>query len=206
MLQLRKATIVILAQNHNPSIISPDWIRANLAIEEKPTNFVHTPPFSLFDSRSFTLTVDADRWELLCKAMDEDNISLCGQAATNYLKMLPHVPLKKLGMNYIWAYTVDSTIEHLPQLALEINGAYLEELLKGQNIRYGGIVRVKFKDHDLNLTIDYEAENTCTFNYNYSYDIANLSRSKVSSAVKSFPMLKTRSNELTSSILTRKGM
>ena len=105
MLQLHRASVVILAQSHNPSIISPDWVRSTLSINEKEQHFLHTPPFSLFDSASILLTVDTDRWELVSKILDDAHILLCGQMAGAYFQTLSHIPYKRLGLNYIWAYS-----------------------------------------------------------------------------------------------------
>ena len=206
MLQLRKVSIVILARSHTPSIISPDWVHGTLSINEKENNFIHTPPLSLFDSASFILTVDTDRWELTAKVLDDAHIALCGQAAGAYFRALSHIPYKRLGMNYIWAYSPSLRGERLPQVSLKINELDPEEILDGKSVRYGGTVEVDLKSYILKLAMNCEGDQTFIFNYNFSHDIQSWSTRKRTGAASSFLSLKARSEEMTKSILAGKGV
>jgi hypothetical protein len=206
MLQLHRVSVVILAQSHNPSIISPDWVRSTLLIDEKEQNFIHTPPFSLFDSASFLLTVDADRWELVPKVLDDAHILLCGRVAGAYFRTLSHIPYKKLGLNYIWAYSPSLKGEHLPQISLKINGINPNEIFRAKSVRYGGTVEMDFKDYILKLTMNYRVDKTLEFNYNFSHDIQNWSTQKRVGVANRLLSLKARSQEMTNMILARKGM
>lgn len=199
MLKLRKASIVILAQAHNPSIISPDWVRKVLLIKESPSNFVHTPPFSLFDSASFLVSVDTNRLELVTKVLDDEHISTCGQAASAYLRTLPHIPYRSLGLNYIWEYSSDPSGKPLPQVKLLIDDFDLSQVFNRRSIKYGGTVRVELKPYVLMVRIDYEGSQTIVFNYNFSYVFE--SARKAANVAKSFLALKSRSQELTESML-----
>jgi len=167
MLKLRRASIVILAQGHNPSIISPDWVQKVLLIKEPPSNFVHTPPFSLFDSASFLLTVDIGRLELVSKVLDEEHISACGQVTGTYFRTLPHIPYSSLGLNYIWEYTPEPRGKPFPRVTLVIDDLNVSRVFNGRSIKYGGTVKVEFKPYVLTVKIDYEDDRTIVFNYNF---------------------------------------
>ena len=200
MLKLRKVSIIILAQAHNPSIISPDWVRKVLLVKEAPSNFVHTPPFSLFDSASFLLTVDIGRLELVPKVLDEEHISTCGQVANAYFRTLPHIPYRSLGLNYIWEYSCEPSGKPLPRVKLVIDDLNLIRVFNGRSIKYGGSVRVEFKPFVLTMKIDYEDDRTIVFNYNFSYVIETAR--KAANMTKSLLSLKSRSQEITELMLT----
>jgi hypothetical protein len=200
MLKLRKVSIVVLAQAHNPSIISPDWVQKVLLVKEAPSNFVHTPPFSLFDSASFLLTVDIERLELVPKVLDEEHISTCGQVANAYFRTLPHIPYRSLGLNFIWAYSPEPFGKPLPGVKLVIDDLNLSQIFSGKSIKYGGSVRVEFKPFVLTMKIDYEDDRTIVFNYNFSYVIKTAR--KAANMTKSLLSLKSRSQEMTESMLT----
>lgn len=199
MLTLRKASVVILAQAHNPTIVSPDWVQKVLLVKEPPSNFVHTPPFSLFDSASLLLTVDAMRLELVSKALDEEHVSTCGQVAGSYFRALPHIPYRSLGLNYIWEYSPESDGKPLPRVKLIIDDLNLGRVFNGRSIKYSGTVRAVFKPYVLTVKIDYEDERTLVFNYNFSYAIE--SARKAANAAKAVLRLKNRSRELSEAIL-----
>lgn len=206
MLQLHRVSVVILAQSHNPSIISPDWVRSTLSINEKEQNFAHTPPFSLFDSASFLLTVDANRWELIPKILDDAHISFCRQVASAYFQALPHIPYKRLGLNYTWAYSLGPRGERLPQISLKINEIDPSKILRAKSVRYGGTVEADFKAYTLRLTMNYEGHKALRFNYNFSHDIQNWTTRKRVGAANTLLSLKTRSKEMTEAILAGKRM
>lgn len=199
MLKLRKASVVVLAQAHNSSIVSPDWVQKVLLVKEPPSNFVHTPPFSLFDSASLLLTVDTGRLELVSKALDDEHISACGEVAGTYFRTLPHIPYRSLGLNYIWEYLPEPNGKPFPQVKLVIGNLNLGRVFNGESIKYGGTVRTTVKPYTLTVKIDYEDERTVVLNYNFSYAIE--SARKAANVTRSFLPLKIRSQELTESIL-----
>ena len=201
MPKLRKVTIVILARSHNPSIVSPDWVRTALMIDEAPIEFIHTPPFSMFDSASFRLTVDFDRWELICKALDEEHMSCCSQTAKAYIRSFPHVKYNSFGMNYIWAYCPSDSGQHVPEVKLLIDGLDPRGIFDGRSIKYGGTVEVDFGDHILRLRIDYENDRAITLNYNFSYDMKGCTVEERTKTLDSFLSLRTDSERLTKSLL-----
>ncbi len=199
MLQLRKASIVILAQAHNPSIISPDWVQKALLIKESPSNFIHTPPFSLFDSASFLLTVDMERLELVSKVLDEEHISACGQTASAYFHMLPRIPYRSLGLNFVWVYSPEPSGKPLPRVKLVIDKLNLNQVFNSRSIKYGGTIRVESKPCILTVQINYEGDQTIVFNYNFNY-VTKTAR-KAANVTKSLLTLKSRSQELTELML-----
>jgi hypothetical protein len=200
MLKLRKASIVILAQAHNPSIISTDWVKKVLLIKEPPSNFVHTPPFSLFESNSFLLTVDTNRLELVTKVLDDEHILACGQVGSAYFRALQHIPYRSIGQNFIWEYSSDVSKKPLPDVKLSINNLDLSQVFNRQDIKYGGTAQIELKPFVLTVKIDYEGNQNIVFNYNFSHVFESIR--KAVKAVKTFPALKDRSQELTQSILT----
>jgi hypothetical protein len=140
------------------------------------------------------------------KILDDTHILLCGQAAGAYFQALSHIPYKRLGLNYIWAYSPSLKGEHLPQISLKINEIDPGEILRAKSVRYGGTVEVDFKDYILRLTMNYQGDKTLRFNYNFSHDIQNWSTRKRVGAANTFLSLKARSQEMTKAILAGKGI
>ena len=61
------ANIVVLAENHNPSIISKDWLSQKGIIKDNVISFTHTPAFSVVETENFSFFVDPDRLQLTLK-------------------------------------------------------------------------------------------------------------------------------------------
>ena len=201
MLKLLKASIVILAKAHNPSIISPDWIIKELGIKDKCTNFVHTPPFSLFESDHFLLTADTERLELICKELDKESILTCANAAAAYIGKLPHIPYKAAGMNFTWLVELD-TVDSLPEIKLSIGQADIGSVFGTVNIQYGGIIKLQYDSYVLTVTANYQGDKTVTLSFNYHYDYAKNSAS-IDTILRSFGNLQDKSKEYTKHLITK---
>ena len=143
---LQNVNIVLLADAHNPSILSPQWIREKLDVKEKYKEFVNTPQFSLFDAEKFVLIVDSQRLQLTIKKNEENEISQNNleylyTIAAKYVKTLPHIPYNALGLNFIFT-TRASTEEENPEISTNIkfviNTNEIER--KHKNVRYGSII------------------------------------------------------------------
>jgi len=102
-----RANVVIIAEAHNPSILSPDWLKRNEVITEDPNQFILTPDFAVFESKSFNLMVDRQRWQLNTKRVNPSSIESLSTIATKYFDLLPHIPYLKLGMNFDWLIEED---------------------------------------------------------------------------------------------------
>lgn len=201
MLKLRSANIVITAEAHNPSIISPDWVSRNLSLTEQPSEFVHTSAFSLFDSASFRLTVDPRRWELIVKVLDERHVLACAQAAQRYVTKLKHIPYKGVGLNYSWAYSPKLGSKRLPQVRLMLDELDPKEVFKGRGIRYSGTIVVPSREYITRVTMDYQGQRVITFDYNFHHEVKDWSVGKIGQAINHFPSLMSRSKELTKSMV-----
>ena len=97
---LSGANVVILAKNHNPSIVSKEWLVQKKIIEEPVVSFVHTPAFSVVEADNFRLVVDPDRLQISVKNFDPKNIENLPKITDNYVNQLPETPYTAIGFNY----------------------------------------------------------------------------------------------------------
>ncbi len=100
-IKIERADIVIVASAHNPSIVSPQWLKGKKLIVEDPKQFVHTPDFSLFDSETFSLVVDRERLQITAKKKDSGTLKSLASVGSGYIDLLPHVPYKSVGLNFV---------------------------------------------------------------------------------------------------------
>ena len=102
---LTSFSVVIIAQNHNPTLLNPDFLRTNNIVtgERKVVEALTTPPVSIVrydDGLSITLELQklqilqpassafADHWET-------------PKVAASFVKTLPHVSYMSAGLNWI---------------------------------------------------------------------------------------------------------
>jgi len=183
--KLRRADIVIIASAHNPSIIAPQWLKDNSLIIESPIHFVHTPDFSLFDSESFSLVVDHQRLQITAKKQDKESLRSLANIASNYVKLLPHIPYRSLGLNFIWSIHFDEG-EKVAKIRLNINESNLSSLFEGHEVNYGGIIYAKKESYTLKLVIEPQGRNTLVHNFNYHHEAEGISVEDLARLIDNF--------------------
>ena len=94
------ASIVVLAENHNPSIVSKDWLTQNKIIEEEILNFTHLPVVSITETNNFNLFIDPNKLQLTIKKISSENLKALPQIISEYLGKLPETPYTAIGFNY----------------------------------------------------------------------------------------------------------
>jgi hypothetical protein len=183
--KLRRADIVIIASAHNPSIIAPQWLKDNSLIIEEPLHFVHTPDFSLFESESFSLVVDHQRLQITAKKQDKGSLKALANVASNYVKLLPHIPYGSLGLNFVWSIHFDEG-EKVAKIGLNINESNLVSLFEGHEVNYGGIVYAKKESYTLKLVIEPQGKNALVNNFNYHHELEGMSVEDLAKLIDSF--------------------
>jgi len=103
---LSGANIVILAKNHNPSIVTKEWLAQKEIIKEDIVNFTHTPLFSLVETTNFNLIVDPNRLQISVKKVIPENIENLPKIIETYITKLPETPYAAIGFNYSYRITM----------------------------------------------------------------------------------------------------
>lgn len=165
---------MIIASAHNPSIIAPQWLKDNSLIIEEPKHFVHTPDFSLFESESFSLVVDHQRLQITAKKQDKGSLRSLANAASNYMKLLPHIPYRSLGLNFVWSIEIDEK-EELPKIGLNVNSSDLMSVFEGHEVDYGGTIYARKEAYMLRLVIEPQGKNILVHNFNYHHELGGMS-------------------------------
>ena len=187
--KLAFVSVVILAKAHNPSILSPDWLKRNEVITEKPKQFALTPDFALFDSKNFNLIVDRQRFQLNVKAMTPKKIDSLVTITKKYIELLPHIPYLRLGINFDWIVEAGDT-NTLPKITTSIGSLDdFTHLFPKHERCYGMIIVANEKDYRLRLNIEPTDENSLIYKFNFDYLIEDLEIGKVINFVNSLPEL-----------------
>jgi len=173
-LKLISTDIIIIAKEHNPSIITKEWLYEKKIIEEEFIDFLHSPRFSFFESESFSLNVNPQRFQIFCKKKNQRYINLLTNIAKKYINILPEIPYKSLGLNFIWEVSKDENINP-PDIIVNFSSLNnLSKLFNTDNINCGAIIHTKYKNYILRLTINPKIENKLVYIFNYHHNIEKL--------------------------------
>lgn len=104
MMLPNNASIVILANDYNPSIVSKEWLSKKGIVTDPVRNFVHTPVFSLVENDDFSFLVDEKRLQIIIKKISDKNLELSSNMARSFINFLPETPYKNIGFNYGFSF------------------------------------------------------------------------------------------------------
>jgi len=141
-LLLKNTNIVMLAKNHNPSIVSKDWLTQKKIIEEEVNKFTHTPVFSLVETTNFTFIVDPDRLQISVKNITPENVKNLPKITERHINQLPETPYTAIGLNYI--FHIISAKQSLKDVFSTDEKKFRE--LFSHDYQLGGVIRFKFEE------------------------------------------------------------
>ena len=106
--QLGDANIVVLAQTHNPTISSRDWLCSKGVFSpddfqgDFEKRFVHTPAFATCETPHFRFFVDESRLQMGVKLeADEDFLGSLVEKVQCYVQSLPETRYTAVGFNFV---------------------------------------------------------------------------------------------------------
>jgi hypothetical protein len=103
--RLKTFSIVIVAKNHNPTLLNPDFLRTNEIVSEKKkvTETLTTPPVSIVKYEDgLSITLELEKFQVQQPARDEFKEEWeSSQIAINFVRTLPHVSYKGVGLNWV---------------------------------------------------------------------------------------------------------
>lgn len=184
-----RASVVILADAHNPSILTPDWLERNEVITEKHKKFITTPDFAFFDSRNYNLMVDRQRFQLNIKKPQAKKIHSLSQIAQRYFELLPHIPFSRMGLNFDWIVEQNG-VGIPPQIQSSIGSIHnIGSLFPDYELHYGAIIFAKKSDYRLRLTLEPIEENALIYKFNFDHNLKDLSINEIKKLPKNFQSL-----------------
>lgn len=198
---LNSANIVILAENHNPAIVSVEWLKNKSIFDEEATNnFTNTPVFSFVEFPSFQLIVEPIRLQIALKTPSEENIPRLEKAGQNYIKALPETPYSAVGLNYTWMVAFDDqevACQFLKNL-LVADDKRLSDGLGTEYYEVGGILIVNEDVFRIRVIIERSAQSPTDISCHFNYHANVKDIQQVQQAIAAFQCKKEDSKQIVS--------
>lgn len=186
------ANIVILAKNHNPTIISKEWLSQKKIITDNVINFTHTPAFSIVETEFYSLVVDSDRLQLSVKSDIQNKIDALEQSILTYVQVLPEIPYSSIGFNFLYKIEVREDI-----IKEMFNPHEKFKELFSENYQLGGII--KFNKDGFLVTINLQPNINNEYHeiradVNFHYSLEN--SSETSNVIEKHYQMKETSKDI----------
>ena len=148
-------SVVLVATSNNPSILNPDFLRYNKIVNsdrQVQDPHVSTPAYSQVTFEGgLTVKADPERviFEQQGNALSVDDI-VCPETARRYVKNVPHVPYRAVGINPKGFILSTAVSEEKVVNALVNNGAWMKFKDNTPNIQLKAI----YRSNERTITLD----------------------------------------------------
>ncbi len=188
-LSLDGANIVILASNHNPTIVSKEWLIQKKIIGGDIVNFAHTPAFSIVETDMFGFIVDPERLQISARKNISENIENLSGIATRYVTELPETPYTAIGFNYLYHVTTRNSLTEL----LSPNDEKFRKLFP-EDYQLGGNIHFRFEDFLVRINFQPVDDGRIVADFNFHFNSNNIS--KIIKKIETYIMMKRKSEEI----------
>lgn len=164
--------IVLLAENHNPSIISKEWIIQNKLLEGEIINFAHLPVASIVEDIDYNLFIDENSLRLDVKNVNETTLINSPEILKKYIEKLPEIPYTAIGFNFIFNLKEDQT---------KLENIFISDVSKlkeifSEHYTFGTIVKFSFEDFIATVKITPDDDETIKADFNFHYPSNNTAK------------------------------
>lgn len=157
--KLGLASIVLLAQNHNPSILSPEFLASKKIIAGAASNFAHTPVLSVveYKDKQLALNVIPDRFGInFAGDITDASVSEMARIVIAYFSCLPETPITALGINFHGELTFQSMEELYEFQNRWLKPIGLSDHLHRLKINWGSTAKFVLPEVDSVVTLKIE--------------------------------------------------
>ena len=166
------ANVILHAENHNPSIVSKDWLMQQSILTEHPIDFKHFPFFSSVETETYTLLVDQQVLNLNLKVINESTLPELADMMKRYVAVLSHIPYKAVGFNISWLISDINANDILKDVFVGDRNKLLS--IVGEHHGVGGILFYNHDTFQAELTARPISANEVSININFNSNINNV--------------------------------
>jgi hypothetical protein len=160
------ANIVIVANLHNPTILSEEWLDSH-GVLPKGVLVLRTPQISVVKSELVEMVADPNRVQFTITDKGPDAENACAKAAENYFKALPHIPYIAMGFNF--HYLIDEA-DKLGELSILYDKKEISEVIKKEKSSQGFIHVWTEKEARCRVTYDPTASQGKELIFNFHFE------------------------------------
>ncbi|MBP1630793.1 MAG: hypothetical protein H6Q15_1686 [Bacteroidetes bacterium] len=180
--EIKSQTIVIIAENFNPSIFNQHWLIKNGFVEENQMkNYVFSNEVAQFYTDDYKFLVAQNQIQFSLTNHSKDLFLVLESFLIKVLQKLKEVPYKALGVNFDWVIKDNelSTKELTKKLFFNENSEFYSQFSNEQNSRFGSYISVDFENSRMKLDIrpafiNGETDNEIlVFSFNFHVELNN---------------------------------
>lgn len=178
--ELKGQTIVILAQNFNPSIFNRHWLvkKDNVFLQDEDIlpSSIFSPEIVLVNSKSTRLLVTPEQLQFELVDMDANFYEAIEKTLIPMVSVLKEIPYRAVGINFVfYVEEKDKSVIDLSKELFFKNDSKLFNHFDNEDARFGSYMSKTFEDSRLKLDVKpvflKTGKETIQFGFNFHSDL-----------------------------------
>lgn len=162
--------IVLLANKHNPSIISKEWVKENGLINGQIVNFAHLPVAAIVEDLDYNLLVEESSLRITVKNIDESTKGNLPTIIQKYTEKLPEIPYTALGFNFL--FKIDQNPENFKKVFIADDNK--AKAIFSEDYSFGVTIKFNYIRYLVTAIIIPENDNETKIDFNFHSQINNI--------------------------------
>ncbi len=168
---LNQASIILAASDHEPDIVTQEWLEQNSILKEEPIEFVYRQGRLFVETENYSINLVAQQLKIAAKNSNTEVLNNLQIIANQYIETLPKLSYNAVGLNYNWQ--VLSTDADLLKKTLVANPKKFDRAIPDKTYGIGGFIYYEYQAFNVFLMVISEPDDHIAADFNYHSDITD---------------------------------
>ena len=168
---LNHANIVLDASDHEPDLVTKEWLEQNNVLKEKPIEFVYRQGRLLVETENYSINLVQQQLTIAAKNSGEEVLNNLQFIANQYIKVLPNVSYNAVGLNFNWQ--ILPTDHDLLKQIFVAKPERFNNAIRDEAYGIGGIIYYRYPPFQVFLLIMAGPDKHIIADFNYHLDITD---------------------------------
>lgn len=168
---LKQASIILAASDHEPDIVTKEWLEQNSILKEKPIEFVYRQGRLFVETANYYINLVQQQLTIAAKNSDTKVLNNLQAIANQYIETLPKLSYSAVGLNYHWQFL--STDANILKKTFVANPAQFDRAIPSKAYDIGGFIYYQHEAFQVHLILISGPDNHIIADINYHSDITD---------------------------------
>lgn len=194
---LKQASITLAASDHEPDIVTKEWLEQNTVLDEKPIEFIYRQGRLLVETANYSINLAQQQLTIAAKNSDTEVLNNLQIIADQYIEALPKLSYNAVGLNYIWQ--ILPTNPDLLKKIFIANPAQFNKAIPDKTYGIGGFIYYQHQLFQVHLLVFSGPDNHIVADFNYHSDITDFQQ--LSQKISQFTDVKENARDTITKLL-----
>lgn len=194
---LNQAGIILAASDHEPDIVTKEWLEQNSILQEEPIEFVYRQGRLLVETANYSINLVKQQLTIAAKNSNTEVLNNLQTIANQYIEVRSKLSYSAVGLNYNWQILPTDT--NLLKKTFVANPEQFDKAIPDETYGIGGFIYYQHQAFQVFLMIISGPDNHIVADFNYHSDITDFQQ--LSQKISQFTDIKENARDTITKLL-----